>query len=45
MFHDHPEVSNDYLNVFYGDLKHEPRTPVDAEVMAKAKEAADVLFK
>ena len=45
MFHDHPEVSNDYLNVFYGDLKHEPSTPVDAEVMAKAKEAADVLFK
>lgn len=45
MFHDHPEVSNDYLNVFYGDLKHEPRTPVDAEVMVKAKEAADVLFK
>ena len=37
MFHDHPEVSNDYLNVFYGDLKHEPRTPVDAEVKAPGK--------
>ena len=46
MFHDHPEVSNDYLNVFYGDLKHEPepRYGVRKE-MAKAKEAADVLFK
>ncbi len=45
MFHDHPEVSNEYLGVFYGDLKNKPRTPVDAEVIAEAKEIADDLFK
>lgn len=45
MFHDHPEISNDYLDVFYGDVSGEPRNDVDAEIIGKAKETADELFK
>lgn len=45
MFHDHPEISNEYLDVFYGNFKGRPRNAVDAEVMAKAKEKADEIFK
>lgn len=45
MFHDHPEISNEYLDVFCGNFKGRPRNAVDAEVMAKAKEKADEIFK
>ena len=45
MFHDHPEISNEYLDVFYGNFNGKPRNAVDAEVMEKAKEKADELFK
>jgi len=45
MFHDHPEISNEYLDVFYGNFNGKPRNAVDAEVMEKAKEKADEFFK
>lgn len=45
MFHDHPELSNDYLNVFYGNVGENPRNDVDAKVLSMSREAADELFK
>ena len=45
MFKEHPELSNDYLDVFYGDLDHEPRNTVDAGVIEMAREALDELFR
>ena len=45
MFHDHPEISNEYMDVFYGAVSGKPRNAVDAEVIARAKETADGLFK
>ena len=44
MFHDHPEVDNTYVDVFYGTLHGEPRTAVDAEVVSLARSVADSLF-
>lgn len=45
MFHDHPEISNEYMDVFYGAVSGKPRNAVDEEVIARAKETADGLFK
>ena len=45
MFHDHPELTNDYLDVFYGSTDDAPRNDVDEKVLDMAKEAADGLFK
>lgn len=45
MFKDHPELSSDYLDVFYGSLDHEPRNPVDAKVIEMAWEALDELLR
>ncbi len=44
MFHDHPELSDQYVDVFYGNLEDEPRNDVDARVLDIAREAADELF-
>ena len=33
MFNDHPRLSTDYYNVFYGDKTTEPRSDVDKEVL------------
>jgi pterin-4a-carbinolamine dehydratase len=45
MFHDHPEISNEYLDVFYGNFIEKPRNAVDEEIRALAKEKTDELFK
>lgn len=45
MFGEHPELSNDYVDVFYGDLSHEPKNEVDEKVIAMAKEVGDELFR
>lgn len=45
MFKDHPRVSNEYLDVFYGVTYEKPRNEVDRKVIAMAREAADGLFK
>jgi hypothetical protein len=45
MFHDHPELSNEYLDVFYGNFIEKPRNAVDEEIRALAKEKTDELFK
>lgn len=45
MFRDHPELGSEYIDVFYGATYAEPRRPLDAEIIAKAKEVADDLFR
>lgn len=45
MFKDHPEVSNEYLSVFYGDLSDSSNNPIDEEIIGIAKKVADELFK
>ena len=44
MFNDHPQLSNEYIDVFYGDTKNEPRNEVDKRIVQLAREAADDLF-
>ena len=45
MFRDHPDLTDEYLDVFYGSTEMEPRNDVDRKVIAMAREAADGLFK
>ena len=45
MFRDHPEVSNEYLDVFYGDMGFEPRNEVDRDVIEIARNIANELFE
>lgn len=45
MFHDYPELSNDYLAVFYGKTSGKSMNVVDEEVMARAKEIRDGLLQ
>ena len=45
MFKDHPRVSIEYLDVFYGVTYEKPRNEVDRKVIEMAREAADGLFK
>ena len=44
MFRDYPELSDQYLTVFYGALDGETRNEVDREVKALAKGIADELL-
>ena len=44
MFHDHPEISNEYMGVFYGAVSGKPRNAVDAEVIARAIIQLDEYF-
>lgn len=44
MFHDYPQLSNEYIDVFYGNVEDEPRNDVDRKVIEMAREAADGLF-
>ncbi len=44
MFRDHPDLSNDYLDVFYGGLGSEPRNSVDRKVIGLAEETVRELF-
>lgn len=40
MFRDYPELSDDYLCVFHGDIHSNPRNEVDKVVMNMAQEIA-----
>lgn len=44
MFHDFPDLNNDYIDVFYGGTSTKPRNTVDEEQIALAKQVADGLF-
>ena len=45
MFRDHPELSDKYIDVFYGNIGGKPRNEVDEKVIRMAREAADELFE
>ena len=45
MFTDHPELSSEYTDVFYGTVGMEPRNAVDEEVIELARKSADELFR
>lgn len=45
MFRDHPQLGDEYLDVFYGAVGIGTRNSVDAEIVARAKEAANELFQ
>ena len=45
MFTDHPEIGEAYKDVYYGNLHDEPRTDVDAEVIARAHAFTEGLFE
>lgn len=45
MFKDYPQIPNEYLDVFYGNMNEKPRNKVDEKVLGLAREAADGLFK
>ena len=44
MFRDHPDLSDEYLDTFYGDLRTEPRNDTDKKVIDLARETAQELF-
>lgn len=44
MFKDYPDLSNHYIDVFYGDVSDEPRNEVDKKIIEMAKEVSDGLF-
>ena len=45
MFHDYPELLNEYKDVFYGDVRAEPRNKVDEEIIGIAKKVCDEFFE
>lgn len=45
MFRDHPGLSAEYIDVFYGSTGNDPRNDIDRKVIAMAREAADGLFE
>lgn len=45
MFLDHPQLSDKYIDVFYGSTEMKPKNDVDAEIIDIAKEIANGLFK
>ena len=45
MFRDHPGLSAQYIDVFYGNVGDDPRNEVDRKVLGLAREVADGLFK
>lgn len=44
MFREHPDLDNEYIDVFYGDLKNDTRNDVDKKVVQMAHEMSDRLF-
>ncbi len=44
MFRDYPQLTGEYIDVFYGATDYEPRNDVDREIIEMAREAADELF-
>ena len=45
MFRDHPELSSEYTDVFYGSVDSSPRGPLDEEMIERAKQVAGGLFE
>ena len=44
MFREHLDLDNEYIDVFYGDLKNNTRNDVDRKVVQMAHEMSDRLF-
>lgn len=44
MFNDHPKLSAEYVDVFYGVVNADPRNELDAEMVQRARQTADDLF-
>lgn len=44
MFRDYPDLSNHYIDVFYGNVSDEPRNEVDKTIIEMAKEVSNELF-
>ena len=45
MFLEHPDLSNEYIDVFYGDVRNDTRTDVDRKVVKMAHEMTEQLFE
>ena len=45
MFHDFPGLSNDFIDVFYGEVYYEPRNEVDRGQIELARKVANELFE
>ena len=45
MFHDFPELPNDFIDIFYGEVGDEPRNEVDRGQIELARKVADELFE
>ena len=45
MFRDYPELTDEYVDVFYGATDNETRNEVDADVVDRAKKFCDSLFE
>ncbi|MBO5342267.1 MAG: hypothetical protein J6A73_06260 [Lachnospiraceae bacterium] len=44
MFEEHPELTDEYVDVFYGATTNEPRNELDAEMVTRAKAFCKTLF-
>lgn len=45
MFREHPELGDEYTDVFYGALKNDTRNDVDRKVVQMAHEMSEHLFQ
>ncbi len=45
MFRDYPELTDEYIDVFYGATDNETRNEVDADVVDRAKKFCGSLFE
>lgn len=45
MFRDFPNLGDEYTDVFYGSTENQPRGSLDAEMIARARKAAEELFE
>lgn len=45
MFSDYPDLDNEYIDIFYGDLSSDPKNGVDEKIITMAKERTVELFK
>ena len=45
LFRDHPKLSDQFLDVFYGSTDSEPRNEVDAKMIRLAREVSVELFE
>lgn len=45
MFRDYPELGNEYIDVFYGNVGEKPRNPLDEEIINLAKQVSNELFE